>query len=43
MDKYKESFHVPKNMTTTSGMDHIDYNSCVHDCGGEHSSLSLIE
>jgi hypothetical protein len=34
---------MPENMTTTSGMDQIESNLCVHDCGVEHSSLSLIE
>jgi hypothetical protein len=33
MKKDEEKFHVPKNMTTTSGMDQIESNSCFHDCG----------
>jgi hypothetical protein len=39
----EENFHVPKNITTTSGMDQIEYSLCVHDCGVEHSSLILTE
>ena len=43
MEKDEERCHMPENMTTNLGMDKIEPNSCVHNCGVEHSSLSLTE